>query len=374
MNALLSAVPDTLHTPLTDLLGCRYPVVQTAMGWVADARLVAATCNAGGFGFLAGATLEPECVEAEILRVKSLTDRPFGINFHMFQPNAAQVVDLAIKHRLRAVSYGRGPDAKTIRRFKDAGVLCIPTVGAPKHAAKAVELGADAVTVQGAEGGGHTGSVPTTLLLPRVLDAVQVPVIAAGGFFDGRGLAAALGYGAAGIAMGTRFLMTEESPVPRETLSRYVSVKDPAQIRVSAALDGLPQRMIDNPYLLHLESLGPLRRTLFALRTAQAWRKQNGLSLAQMVSIGVKALREHGYTASQTLMAANAPYLIQRAIVEGQPDEGVLPGGQAAAMIGAIEPCETVILRIVHEACERLDALAALRGERAHAEAATVRA
>ena len=99
----------TLHTPLCDLLGCRYPIVQTAMGWVADARLVAATGNAGGFGFLAGATLEPDQVEAEILKVKSLTDQPFGINFHMFQKNAQQVVELAIKHRLRAVSYGRGP-------------------------------------------------------------------------------------------------------------------------------------------------------------------------------------------------------------------------------------------------------------------------
>ena len=351
----------TLHTPLCDLLACRYPIVQTAMGWVADARLVAATCNAGGFGFLAGATLDAEQVEAEILRVKALTDRPFGINFHMFQKNAAQVVDLAIKHRLRAVSYGRGPDAKTIRRLKDAGVMCIPTVGAPKHAAKAVELGADAVTVQGAEGGGHTGAMPTTLLLPQVLDAVQVPVIAAGGFFDGRGLAAALGYGAAGIAMGTRFLMTEESPVPRATLERYVAVTDPAQIRVSAALDGLPQRMIDNPYLLRLEGFGPLRRTLFALRTADAWRRQSGMSFAEMIALGIKALREHDYTASQTLMAANAPFLIQRAIVDGVPDQGVLPSGQVAAVIGAIEPCAALIARIVDQAVARLDALAAMR-------------
>ncbi|MFM0549357.1 nitronate monooxygenase [Paraburkholderia sediminicola] len=356
-----------LHTPLCDLLGCRYPIVQTAMGWVADARLVAATCNAGGFGFLAGATLEAGRVEAEILRVKELTDRPFGINFHMFQPNAAQVVDLAIRHKLRAVSYGRGPDAKTIRRFKDAGVMCIPTVGAPKHAQKAVELGADAVTVQGAEGGGHTGSMPTTLLLPRVLDVVNVPVIAAGGFFDGRGLAAALGYGAAGIAMGTRFLMTEESPVPRATLERYVAVDDPSHIRVSAALDGLPQRMIDNPYLLRLEAFGPLRRTLFALKTAEAWRRQSGMSLTQMASLGLKALRDHNYTASQTLMAANAPFLIQRAIVDGAPDEGVLPSGQVAAVIGALEPCESLIARIVREAVARLDALAAMRGIPVHA-------
>jgi NAD(P)H-dependent flavin oxidoreductase YrpB (nitropropane dioxygenase family) len=366
---MTAAAHSALHTPLCDLLGCRYPIVQTAMGWVADARLVAATCNAGGFGFLAGATLEAEHVEAEILRVKELTDRPFGINFHMFQSNATQVVDLAIKHRLRAVSYGRGPDAQTIRRFKDAGVLCIPTVGAPKHAAKAVELGADAVTVQGAEGGGHTGSMPTTLLLPRVLDAVDVPVIAAGGFFDGRGLAAALGYGATGIAMGTRFLMAEESPVPRSTLERYVAVADPAQIRVSAALDGLPQRMIDNPYLLRLEAFGPLRRTLFALRAAEAWRRQSGMSFAQMLALGLKALRQHDYTASQTLMAANAPFLIQRAIVDGMPDEGVLPSGQVAAVIGAIEPCETLIARIVDEAVARLDALAALRGAQAQLQA-----
>ncbi|MFB9126955.1 nitronate monooxygenase [Paraburkholderia dipogonis] len=356
-----------LHTPLCDLLGCRYPIVQTAMGWVADARLVAATCNAGGFGFLAGATLEADRVEAEILRVKELTGQPFGINFHMFQPNAAQVVDLAIRHKLRAVSYGRGPDAKTIRRFKDAGVMCIPTVGAPKHAQKAVELGADAVTVQGAEGGGHTGSMPTTLVLPRVLDAVNVPVIAAGGFFDGRGLAAALGYGASGIAMGTRFLMTEESPVPRATLERYVAVNDPSHIRVSAALDGLPQRMIDNPYLLRLEAFGPLRRTLFALKTAEAWRRQSGMSLAQMASLGLKALRDHNYTASQTLMAANAPFLIQRAIVDGAPDEGVLPSGQVAAVIGALESCESLIARIVGEAVARLDALAAMRGIPVHA-------
>ncbi|HHT9063436.1 TPA: nitronate monooxygenase, partial [Burkholderia cenocepacia] len=133
-------------------------------------------------------------------------------------------------------------------------------------------------------------------------------------------------------------------------------------IRVSDALDGLPQRMIDNPYLLKLERFGPLRRTWFALKTADAWRRQNGLSTADMLGLAIKALRSHDYTASQTLMAANAPFLIQRAIVEGRPDEGVLPSGQAAAMIGAIESCDALIARIVAEAGERLDALAALRG------------
>ncbi|MGH8808221.1 MAG: NAD(P)H-dependent flavin oxidoreductase, partial [Noviherbaspirillum sp.] len=264
------------NSPLCERLGCAYPIVQTAMGWVADARLVAATGNAGGFGFLAGATIVPERLEAEIRKVKDLTDAPFGLNFHMFQPNAAEAVELAIKYRLRAVSYGRGPDSATIQRLKDAGVVCMPTVGAVKHAVKAVAMGADMVTVQGGEGGGHTGAVPTTLLLPQVLDAVKVPVIAAGGFFDGRGLAAALAYGAAGIAMGTRFLMTEESPVPCATLERYLAVRDADAIRVSHAIDGLPQRMIDNPYLLRLEQAGRVQRLLLALQTAQQWRKHTG--------------------------------------------------------------------------------------------------
>jgi nitronate monooxygenase len=231
-----------LHTPLCDLLGSRYPIVQTAMGWVARPELVAASCNAGAFGFLAAASLHAAEVGPAIRRVRELTDKPFGVNFHMFQPGAAQIVDTIIAEKVRAVSFGRGPDKAIIKRFRDAGIVCMPTVGAVKHAQKMVEMGVDAITIQGSEGGGHTGSVPTTILLPQVLDAVKVPVVAAGGFSDGRGLAAALAFGAVGMAMGTRFLMAEESPVPRSTLARYVEVDDPSHIRVSAALDGLPQR------------------------------------------------------------------------------------------------------------------------------------
>jgi nitronate monooxygenase len=349
---------SAFNTVLCERLGCRYPIVQTAMGWVADARLVAATSNAGGFGFLAAATIKAEELEAEILKVKSLTERPFGINFHMFQPNAQQVIELTLKHRLRAISYGRGPDGKTIARFKQAGVLCMPTVGALKHAQKAVELGADIITVQGAEGGGHTGSVPTTLLLPQVLDAVKVPVVAAGGFYNGRGLAGALAYGAAGIAMGTRFLMTAESPVPRATLQKYLEVKDPSRVRASTAVDGMPQRMIDNPYLLRLESGGLLHRLFVALSSAWAWRAHTGMSIGHMISTAFKALGE-GDSAIQTMMAANAPVLIQRAMVEGRPDEGVLPSGQVASNIDSLPTVAELIAGIVAEAEARLGALQA---------------
>ena len=349
---------NSLATVLTERLGCRYPIVQTAMGWIADAKLVAATSNAGGFGFLAAATMSTTELETGIAKLRSATSQRFGVNFHMFQPNAVDVIEVILKNRdrVRAVSYGRGPDAKTIRRFKDAGVLCMPTVGALKHALKAVDLGADIVTVQGAEGGGHTGSVPTTLLLPQVLDAVKVPVVAAGGFFNGRGLAGALGYGAAGIAMGTRFLLTADSPVPRATLQKYLDVKDPAQIRASTAVDGLPQRMIDNPYLLKLEAGGALRQLLTALASAWRWKSRTGMSFIYMLRTALGALRE-GDSIAQTLMAANAPVLIQRAMVEGRPDEGVLPSGQVAAVIQDLPTVAQLIESIVAEAQERLAAL-----------------
>jgi len=352
---------NALRTPLCDLLGCRYPIIQTAMGWVAGADLVAATTNAGGFGFLAGATIAADRIEAEILKVKRLTDdQPFGLNFHMFQPNAQQLLDLAVKHRLRAVSYGRGPDKKVIGRLRDAGIVCMPTVGALKHAQKAIEMGANAITVQGGEGGGHTGSVPTTVLLPQVVDAVDVPVVAAGGFYDGRGLLAALAYGASGIAMGTRFLMTSDSKVPEATLQRYVATRDAEKIAVSYLVDGMPQRMIPNEYLAMLEKASPMKRLRIALDLALRWKAETGMSTGQALSIFMKALREDSSSVAQTVMAANAPMLLQRSMVDGKPAEGVMSAGQVAALIGKLDSCEDVIGGIVRQAMVRRSALNAL--------------
>ena len=351
-----------LRTPLCDLLGCRYPIVQTAMGWVAGSSLVAATTNAGGFGFLAGATIPTEHVEAEILRVKELTgDRPFGLNFHMFQPNAQQLLDLAVKHRVRAVSYGRGPDKKVIGRLRDAGIVCMPTVGALKHAQKAIEMGANVITIQGGEGGGHTGSVPTTVLLPQVVDAVQVPVVAAGGFYDGRGLVAALAYGAQGIAMGTRFLMTTDSGVPAATLERYVKAKDAERIRVSHLVDGMPQRMLDNEYLQMLEKASPFKRLRIAVSSALQWKAQTGMTTAHAMRVLWQALREDPASVAQTVMAANAPVLLERSMIEGKPAEGVMSSGQVAAVIGQLSSCEDVIDGIVRQALERVEFLTSMQ-------------
>lgn len=349
-----------LQTPLTEALGCRYPIVQTAMGWVADANLVIATTRAGGFGFLAGATIPAAELEGEIKKVIAATGGSnFGLNFHMFQENAAQCVDLAIQYRLRAVSYGRGPDKQTIARFKAAGVLCIPTVGALKHAQKAVELGADLITIQGGEGGGHTGGVPTTILLPQVLDAVKVPVIAAGGYSTGRGLASALAAGAAGIAMGTRFLMTSDSPTPKATLQRYLAVNDPQRIRVTLAVDGMRHRMIDNPFINRLEGAGPFGRLRIALGSAWQWKQQTGMSFGHMLGVLRQALKEDPGAVSQTVMAANQPVLLQRSMVDGCPDEGILPSGQVAAAIGELKSCQQLIDEMVAEAERCLAALCA---------------
>jgi len=330
------------------------------MGWVADPNLVAGTCNAGGFGFLAGATIPPEEMERDILKVKELTAAPFGVNFHMYQPNAAHIVDLVVEHGVRAVSYSRSPGPEFVKKLKDAGVVCMPTIGLPKHATKAIDMGADAVTVQGGEGGGHTGAIPTSLLLPGVVDAVggRIPVLGAGGFKDGRGLVAALSYGAAGIAMGTRFLLTTNSPVPLETKERYLSCNNPAEIVVSKAMDGMPQRMILNDMLTQLEKAGPLKQLVIAVRNGLAFRKFTGASLFGLLKSAIAMQKDGDITPAQSIMAANAPMIIQKAMVDGKPDEGVLPSGQVAGVIDRLPSCEELIAEIVAEAEEQLEMLA----------------
>lgn len=344
------------QTAIQKMLGCRYPIIQTAMGWVATPELVAGTSNAGGFGFLAAGVMRADEVGPAIEKVRSMTDKPFGVNFHMFQPGAAQIVETLIDMKVAAVSFGRGPDKKAIARFKDAGIRCIPTVGAVKHAKKMVELGVDMVVVQGGEGGGHTGSVSSTILLPQVLDAVQVPVVAAGGFGDGRGLAAALAYGAQGIAMGTRFLMTKESPVPPQTKERYVkaTVDD---IFVTSKLDGLPQRMIRNAFTARLEKAGALSMWTNALAAAWRMKQLTGASTGDMIK-SARGMMGHGSDSfAQALMGATAPVFIQRATVEGKPDEGVMATGQVAGRLTDLPSCEELISRIVKEAEDALDKL-----------------
>jgi NAD(P)H-dependent flavin oxidoreductase YrpB (nitropropane dioxygenase family) len=352
---------SALRTLLCDRLGCEAPVIQTAMGWVATPPLVVASSEAGAFGFLAGAVMTPAELMTAVAQVRRGTSRPFGVNFHMFQPGAAEIVEIILANReqVRAVSFGRGPDARMIGRFRDAGILCIPTVGAVKHAKKMVELGVDMVTVQGGEGGGHTGSVATTILLPQVLDAVKVPVVAAGGFADGRGLAAALAYGAVGIAMGTRFLMTRESPVPEATKARYLAAGTD-DIEVTDKVDGLPQRMIVNAMLRRIEMSGGIAQWLRAARTGLQMKKQTGASFGDLFRMARGMTSHGGLSLAQAMSAAAVPALIQRAVVDGRPDEGLMATGLVAGRLAELPSCAELVSSIVAEAEGRLAALAPL--------------
>lgn len=359
---------NPLQTALTSRLGCRHPIIQTAMGWVAEPPLVIASCNAGAFGFLGAAVMTPDEAREKLLEVRRGTDRPFGVNFHSFQPGADQIVDLIIANReqVRAVSFGRGPDARMIARFRDAGILCVPTVGAVKHAQKMAQLGVDMISVQGGEGGGHTGSVPTTVLLPQVLDAVKVPVIASGGFADGRGLAAALAYGAVGIAMGTRFLLTRESPVPDNVKAAYLKASTD-DILVTTKLDGIPQRMVRTRMLDRIERSGPLGMWLRAFESGMEMKRQSGASWLQMLR-SARGMTAHGaMPLKQAIMAANMPMLIQKAIVHGDLEHGVMATGVVGGRVADLPTCAELVDRIVAEARVRL---AVLSGEDVTAEKA----
>jgi NAD(P)H-dependent flavin oxidoreductase YrpB (nitropropane dioxygenase family) len=347
-----------LTTQLTQRLNCRVPVIQTAMGWIAEPPLVAASCDAGAFGFLGAAVMTPAEAAGKIADTRRRTARPFGVNFHMFQPGASEIVDLIIINRdqVRAVSFGRGPDAAMIGRFRDAGILCIPTVGAVKHAQKMAQLGVDMVNVQGGEGGGHTGAVPTTVLLPQVLDSVKIPVIASGGFADGRGLAAALAFGAVGIAMGTRFLLTCESPVPPQTKDKYLAAGTD-DIVVTAKLDGMPQRMIRTALVKRIESAGPLAMWLRAFEGAMAMKRRTNATWPELIEAARGMTSHGGLSFAQAMMAAAAPSLIMRAVVDGKPDEGIMATGLVGGRLTDLPTCAELIAGIEAEAEVRLAAL-----------------
>ncbi len=354
-----------LGTALTEQLGCRLPVIQTAMGWVATPELVIASVSAGAMGFLAAAVMTPEECEAGIRQIKAATDAPFGVNLHSFQPGVDRIVDACIDHDVAAISYGRAPSPAMIEKAKTRGIQCVPTVGAAKHASKAVQLGADILVCQGGEGGGHTGETPTWLLLAQVLDQDPgVPVVACGGFKDGRGLAAALTFGADGIAMGTRFLMTAESPTPASTLQRYVE-SDVLDIKVSTRLDGLPQRMIMNERLNALENASPLRMLAIAVRSGWQFKHHTGATFRDMVGSAWQMAKDSDTSFAQTLLAANAPMIIQEAMVSGRPEAGVLPSGQVAGLIDDLPTCADMLQELVADAETRLS-----RGARTRLEGA----
>jgi NAD(P)H-dependent flavin oxidoreductase YrpB (nitropropane dioxygenase family) len=287
-----------IRTRLTELLGIRHPVVQAAMGYVSGPRLAAATSNAGGLGLIASATMSLAELEAAIAETAGRTSAPFGVNLRADAPDAAERVKLIVAGRVPVASFAQA--------------------GARRHAEKAVAWGIDAVIATGSEGGGHVGAVPASLLIPQVAAAVDVPVIAAGGFFDGRGLVAALAWGAAGIAMGTRFLLTSDSPVPDAVKRLYLAAGLDGTV-VTAQVDGVPHRV---------------------LRTAM---------VDQLVSSeGVAG-------------AGDTAVLLRAAMVDGRTDLGLMSSGQVAGLLGDLPSCGELIGAIMRDAETCLDRMATLR-------------
>ncbi|MDQ0580384.1 NAD(P)H-dependent flavin oxidoreductase [Streptomyces rishiriensis] len=352
-----------METALTRLVGVRHPIVQTGMGWVAGPRLVSAAADAGALGILASATMTVDRLRAAVREVRSRTSAPFGVNLRADAADAGDRVRLILDEGVRVASFALAPSPELIAELKEGGVVVIPSIGARRHAEKVAAWGADAVIVQGGEGGGHTGEVATTVLLPQVVDAVDIPVVAAGGFFDGRGLVAALAYGAAGVAMGTRFLLTSDSPVPDAVKARYLAatVRD---VTVTRAVDGLPHRMLRTALVDALEDAGRVRALMRAVRHAAGLRKLSGLSRREMVRDGLALRHGKDLSWSQVLLAANTPMMLRSAMVEGRTDAGVMAAGQVAGVIDDLPSCAELVTRIMREAEETLDSVHRLGASR----------
>ncbi|MCX4739794.1 NAD(P)H-dependent flavin oxidoreductase [Streptomyces antibioticus] len=349
-----------METALTRLVGVRCPIVQSGMGWVAGPRLVSAAANAGALGVLGSATMTVDGLREAVREVRSRTDAPFGVNLRADAADAGDRVRILIDEGVRVASFALAPSRDLIAVLKEAGVVVIPSVGARRHAEKVAAWGADAVVVQGGEGGGHTGEVATTVLLPQVVDAVDVPVVAAGGFFDGRGLVAALAYGAAGVAMGTRFLLTSDSTVPDAVKARYLAatVRD---VTVTRAVDGLPHRMLRTDLVAALEDAGRVRALLHAVRGAAGFRRLSGLTWRQLVHDGLALRHGKELSWSQVLLAVNTPMLLRSAMVDGRTDLGVMAAGQVAGVIDDLPSCAELVERIMREAEATRDRLTAPR-------------
>jgi enoyl-[acyl-carrier protein] reductase II len=301
-----------MKTRITELLGIKYPIIQGAMTWVSFPPLVAGVSNAGGLGILGAAFMAPEQLRENIRQIKDMTDKPFGVNFMPDNPIVDQLLDVILEERVPVASYGRGNPKRIIERVKPHEIIALPTLGSLKHALRAEQDGADAVIVQGTEGGGHTGHIATMVLTPLVASRLKIPVVAAGGIGNGRGLAAALALGAEGISMGSRFIVTKEAPVP-EHVKRYLIEKSEEDTVVTDNLTGVRCRVIKNDFAKRIMEM--------AKSKVDPW---------EMMQYGVGRIR--------------------KAYVEGDLEWGSMAFSQACGLINDIPSCQELLDCIVSEA------------------------
>lgn len=330
-----------MQTRITELFGVKAPIVLSGMSWISTPELVAAVCNAGGLGILATGVLDAEQARSAIQRTRELTERPFAANVTLYFPGARRNAEVLIEEKVPVVNYALGRGDWICAGVHGYGGKVIATVATVKHAKAAVRDGADALIVTGHEAAGHGGQVTSLVLVPAVVDAVAVPVIAAGGFADGRGLAAALALGAEGVAMGTRFMNSRESPV-HENQKRACTEAEVHQTVYTDRVDGLPARVLDAAGARRLmrRRLNPVSALFLSRRIARLlglpWLK---LALGILVSGWSKAVQmarmAHGFEAFQVGTTA------------GDNERGVLPLGQVAGLVhgtlGVAEIIEEVV-------------------------------
>ncbi len=299
-----------MKTRITELLGCEYPIIQGGMAWVAEHTLASAVSNAGGIGLIAGGSAPIDYLRDQIRKCKEKTDKPFGVNIMLMSPNADDLAQLCIDECVRVVTTGAGNPGKYIAAWKEAGIRVIPVVPSVALAKRMERAGADAVVAEGTESGGHIGENTTMCLVPQVVDALEIPVIAAGGIADGRGMAAAFMLGAEGVQIGTRFLASEECQIHPTFKELVIKAKDTDSV-VTGRYTGHPCRNI---------------KTKFSKKLANGER-DGSLSPEEFEQITLGSLR--------------------KAVVDGNVDEGSFLCGAIAGMVNEIKPCKDIVEEIM---------------------------
>jgi enoyl-[acyl-carrier protein] reductase II len=312
-------------TSICDVLGIKYPILQGGMAWVATAELAAAVSNAGGLGIIGAGNAHGEYVRNEIRKAKKLTDKPFGVNIMLLSPFVEEVIDIVYEERVAVITTGAGNPGKYIARFKEIGTKIIPVVPAVSLAKKMEQEGVDAVIAEGTESGGHVGELTTMALVPQVVDAVNIPVIAAGGIADGRGLVSALALGAQGVQLGTIFVCASECTAHENYKLAIIKAGDRGTM-VTGRVTGHPVRILKNKLAREFEKL----------------EKANG-SADEYEKLGVGRLKA--------------------AVVDGDANYGSVMAGQISGLVTEIKPAKDIIEDIVKEALEVLDTIGTLAKE-----------
>ncbi|MDY4190957.1 MAG: enoyl-[acyl-carrier-protein] reductase FabK [Oscillospiraceae bacterium] len=313
-----------MKTKLTEMLGIRYPVIQGGMAWVADAKLAAAVSEAGGLGLIGAANAPGELVESWIKEAKSLTDKPFGVNIMLMSPHADDIARICVEQGVKVITTGAGNPGKYMEAWKAAGIKVIPVVPSAALAKRMERAGADAVVAEGTESGGHVGELTTMALVPQVADAVDIPVIAAGGIADARGFGAALMLGACGVQCGTIFVCAEESPAHLNYKQMIVDAKDTDTV-VTGRAGGAPVRCLKNK----------LSRRLLKMEHEEIGREEYELRT-------VGSLR--------------------RAVLDGDKDEGTFMAGQIAGLVDRVAPAKDILEKLMADSEQLLGSFLKMRG------------